>query len=434
MDIDDDVDGAVSLEDSHPFLTRKCSTSSPSADAPPSEVAPSTGPTSSENVGPSSGKRPRESVSTAGEPPAKVALNSPRTRDGADNNLNITYDEGDIPPFIIFVKRTMDCNGGDSRLDPVSVARVMTRIANDKITEVKSSGRNKVAVHFNDRATANKVLSHPLLKESGLSASIPAFRILRTGVVKNVPLDISENDILNHFTSPYKIVSAKRLNVRMFKDGESTFVPSRTILVKFRGQCLPRSVTYLHVSFPVMPYFPRVLMCFSCLRYGHVSSDCKSKPRCARCGSQKHPTVEDCPRDQLPPICCNCGGQHLPSFSGCPTYVRHKQIYAYATIENLSYSDARQKFGTSSPIGSSPPPNFFHHSDSPPSQILLSHPTPLVQPLDTMTFRHRVLLAIPHPPTMHSIILAALTPIWPAPPPPTNQNKRIPSHLKTPPH
>ncbi|KYN12411.1 hypothetical protein ALC57_15416 [Trachymyrmex cornetzi] len=277
----------------------------------------------------------------------------------------------------------------------------MTRIANDKITEVKFLGRNKVAVHFNDRATANKVLSHPLLKESGLSASIPAFRILRTGVVKNVPLDISENDILNHFTSPYKIVSAKRLNVRIF---------------------------------PVMPYFPRVFMCFSCLRYGHVSFDCKSKPRCARCGSQKHPTAEDCPRHQLPPICCNCGGQHLPSSSGCPTYVRHKQIYAYATIETLSYSDARQKFGTSSSIGSSPPPNFFHHSDFPPSQILLSHPTPLVQPLDTMTSWHRVLLAIPHPPTMHSIILAALTPIWPAPPPPTNLNKCIPSHLKTPPH
>ncbi|KYN17557.1 hypothetical protein ALC57_10134 [Trachymyrmex cornetzi] len=245
-------------------------------------------------------------MSTAGEPPAKVALNSPRTRDGADNNLNITYDEGDISPFIIFVKRAMDGNGGDSRLDPVSVARVMTRIANDKITEVKSSGRNKVAVHFNDRATANKVLSHPLLKESGLSASIPAFRILRTGVIKNVSFDISENDILNHFTSPYKIVSAKRLNVRIFKDGESTFAPSRTILVKFRGQCLPRSVTYLHVSFPVMPYFPRVLMCFSCLRYGHVSSDCKSKPRCARCGSQKHPTAEDCPRHQLPPCVLMC--------------------------------------------------------------------------------------------------------------------------------
>ncbi|KYN22262.1 hypothetical protein ALC57_05347 [Trachymyrmex cornetzi] len=146
--------------------------------------------------------------------------------------------------------------------------------------------------------------------------------------------------------------------------------------MKFRGQCLPRSVTYLHVSFPVLPYFPRVLMCFSCLRYGHVSSDCKSKPRCARCGSQKHPIAEDCRRLQLPPICCNCGGQHLPSSSGCPTYMRHKQIYAYATIENLSYSDARQKFGTSSPIVSLPPLNFFHHSDFPPLSNSTHSPHP----------------------------------------------------------
>ncbi|KYQ55984.1 hypothetical protein ALC60_05098 [Trachymyrmex zeteki] len=215
----------------------------------------------------------------------------------------------------------------------------MTRIAKNKITEIKSSGRNKVAVYFNDFVIANQVLSHPLIKESGLSASIPPFRVIRTGVIKNVPLDISEDDIIYHFASPNKIVSVRRLNIR--------------------------TLTYLHINFPVLPYFPRVLMCFSCLRYGHVSSDCKSKPRCARCGSHKYPKVEDCPRLHLPPVCCNCGGEHLPSSSGCPAYVRQKQIYAYATIENLSYLEARQRLATSSPFASPSPPNLFHHSDFP---------------------------------------------------------------------
>lgn len=161
------------------------------------------------------------------------------------------------------------------------MARVVARIASDKILEVKSSGRNKVAVHFSDRAAANNVLSNIAIKDNGLSAFIPAFRVLRTGIIKNVPLDVSDEDIIRNFISTYKIGSVKRLNFRTRTEGELITTPSQTISIKFRGQLLPGSVKYLHVNFPVLPYFPRVLMCFSCLRYGHVSADCKGKPRCA---------------------------------------------------------------------------------------------------------------------------------------------------------
>ncbi|KYN39838.1 hypothetical protein ALC56_05778 [Trachymyrmex septentrionalis] len=105
---------------------------------------------------------------------------------------------------------------------------------------------------------------------------------MRTDVIKNVPLDVSEDDILREFNS-YKILSAKRLNIRERKNGELIFTPSRTVMIKFRGQLLPRSIIYLYVNFPIFLYFPRVLICFSCLRYGHVSADCKGKLRCARC-------------------------------------------------------------------------------------------------------------------------------------------------------
>ncbi|KYN06196.1 hypothetical protein ALC62_02858, partial [Cyphomyrmex costatus] len=200
-----------------------------------------------------------------------------------------------------------------------------------------SSGRNKVAIHFSDFNMANTTLSHPSLKEAGLSAFIPSLNILRTGVIRSVPLDILEDDITK-----------------------------QTVLVKFREQFLPRSVSFLYVSFPVSPYIPRVLMCFSCLRYGHVIADCKSRARCERCGNAKHPTPDDCPRIQLPPLCCNCGGEHLPSASICPAFLKQKQIYACAATENISYVAARFKLGGSPPPSTSPPPNVYHPSEFPP--------------------------------------------------------------------
>ncbi|KYQ51915.1 hypothetical protein ALC60_08977 [Trachymyrmex zeteki] len=233
-------------------------------------------------------KRARGSTNDDEDPSSGLPLNA----NGNDNinvnaadtgHLNITYDKGDRAPYIVFIRRNVDGPNNDTRLDPISVARIVTRFANGKILEVKSAGKNKVAVHFGDYAIANRALSHPNIKEVGLNAFIPSFNILRTGVIRNVPLDISENDVVNLFSSQFKILSAKRFNIRSRKDGEITTSPSRSVLIKFRGQFLPRAVTFIHVNFPVYPYFPRVLMCFSCLRYGHVKADCKGKARCARC-------------------------------------------------------------------------------------------------------------------------------------------------------
>ncbi|KYM96984.1 hypothetical protein ALC62_12361 [Cyphomyrmex costatus] len=270
--------------------------------------------------------------------------------------LTLTYDKGDRPPFVVFIRRADNVLNKNkaSRLDPIAVACVVTSFAKEQIIEIKASGRNRIAIHFSDLNMANTTLSHPSLKEAGLIAFIPSFNILRTGVIRNVPLDISEDDIAK-----------------------------RTVLIKFRGQFLPRSVFFMHVSFPVSPYFPRVFICFSCLRYGHVIANCKSKSRCERCGKAKHPVPDECPRIQLPPLCCNCGGEHLPSASNCPAFLKQK-LYATAAIENISYVEARSKLGGPSPFVFLPP-NSFHPSEFP--SLLHTHnpPRPLINYQDLMT-------------------------------------------------
>lgn len=109
-------------------------------------------------------------------------------------------------------------------------------------------------------------------------------------------------------------------------------MPSRTILVKFSGQNLPHYVSFLHVRFPVLPYIPRVRLCFACLRYEYISADCKGAPRCPRCGNSRHDSPRDCPRANLPQICCNCQQKHLSFSSSYPLYVKQKHIYAMAAL------------------------------------------------------------------------------------------------------
>lgn len=81
--------------------------------------------------------------------------------------------------------------------------------------------------------------------------------------------------------------------------------------------------------------------------------DCKSAPRCSRCGNTRHESSKDCPRANLLPICCNCHQEHFPFSLSCPHYIKQKQIYAMAAIENISYSDTRFKLGYAGPSDSS---------------------------------------------------------------------------------
>jgi len=103
---------------------------------------------------------------------------------------------------------------------------------------------------------------------------------------------------------------------------------------------LLHSITYyLYVNFSVLPYFPRVLTCFSCFWYDHVSDDCKGKPRCVYCEHPKHPNSR---YQNLPLLCCNCEGEHFSLSSKCPVYLR-KQIYV---ADNVSYFKAKcSEFG-----------------------------------------------------------------------------------------
>ncbi|KAL6420927.1 hypothetical protein ACFW04_013810 [Cataglyphis niger] len=131
-------------------------------------------------------------------------------------------------------------------------------------------------------------------------------------------------DLVNSIETTAKILSIQRLNRKIKIDGETKFVPSKTILIKFKGQFLPPVVSLFKIRLPVHPYIPRVQLCYNCYRFDHISTNYKGKTRCLRCGGAKHNINEECPRSQQPPICCNCRGEHLPTISNCPSNIKQK--------------------------------------------------------------------------------------------------------------
>ena len=60
----------------------------------------------------------------------------------------------------------------------------------------------------------------------------------------------------------------------------------------------------------------KVVRCFSCHRYGHISASCTFEPRCVNCGQ------EECSESQCekPPVCVNCGKGHKSSSSTCQIF------------------------------------------------------------------------------------------------------------------
>lgn len=165
----------------------------------------------------------------------------------------------------------------------------------------------------------------PFLRTS-LVAFIPNFRTFRQGIIRNVLLDFSINEILNDLHSSFNVDSVK-LNQRIpslynrSSDPLLNYTPSRITCVFFKGQILPKYVFLYMVRYEVQPFLHKVPTCFSCFRLAHVKAQCKGHPRCVHYNESSHGDSVPCFKANLPPMCGNCKGAHIPS---CPELKIHK--------------------------------------------------------------------------------------------------------------
>lgn len=217
------------------------------------------------------------------------------------SNTNL-YSREDEPPFAVYIYSTQ---GNNARMHFSVLARIVSGVVKSDIVQIKKIGDGKILVEVRTAAAANNIVNNSYWGKNNLKAFIPSFRVLRTGIIKDIDQSLDIDCIKENLTSRVRVISIQRLNRRLHINGKVQYAPSRTLCVKFAGQCLPSEIILFNARYRVDPYIPKARICFSCYRIGHIRKECKSKPRCVFCGMDPH-NDEVCPQKDNEPQCINC--------------------------------------------------------------------------------------------------------------------------------
>lgn len=253
-----------------------------------------------------------------------------------------TYNKTDAAPFIVHIQKITESDSSNSILHPVSFGRVLKQnnVKNIINGSLKKIGRNKVSVSFSEFEDANLFMENLALKEK-YKVFIPTFNVTRMGVIKGVPLDWTEEDIIKDMSTPIgcgKIIKVRRMKRKVFNDGKASHINTGTVVATFDGQVLPKRIFMCYSSLSVELYIFPTVQCFNCCRFGHVKDQCRSLPRCFKCGG-KH-SGSTCSAEEGDFQCCSCGGSHFATNKKCPEFERQRAIKLSMAQSCISYAEA----------------------------------------------------------------------------------------------
>lgn len=195
---------------------------------------------------------------------------------------------------------------------------------NKGIKRFKRLNRYKIGAIFERPGLANLALNNlKAQNDLKLKATIPAASSETTGVIRNVPTDMSNQHIYNGISSSKNVVAVRRLMRRVRDEqGNTSLQPTQTVAITFACPNLPSNVDINAWYFEVSPYTPPVNQCLKCLRFGHIGKFCKNAQKCSICGEGHH--FSDCNKSAKEAVCTNCKGNHIAISAECP--IKKKKI------------------------------------------------------------------------------------------------------------
>lgn len=304
------------------------------------------------------------------------------------------YERNDAGPYIVHVMK-QSVPEDRSVLHPVQFGNFLKKNAFKNIVNgsLKRIGRNKLSLAFVDFNDANNFIDHPYLENQNFKAFIPTFSITRMGLVRGVPANWSEDEILDNVSVPIgcgNIIKVRRIKRKKIENGVTEFVSTETVVFTFDGQVLPKRVYMCYTALTVDLYTYPTVQCFQCCRFGHTKAFCRSKPRCFRCG-ESH-AGDSCSIEEDSASCCLCSGLHFATSKSCPEFDRQKQIKTSMAQNCISYSEASKQFP---PISKS----FADVLKSKPKQPMFpNNPKDLPTTPSTSSYRKTVFLKPRSPP------------------------------------
>lgn len=303
-----------------------------------------------------------------------------------DDKVKELYLPTDVGPFEIYME-SKGQGQGIGQLHAMSVGKLINKyhpMIQKDVVEITKMGKNRLRLKFRNGSAANTLVLSDELKKDKFECFIPSYLLKRKGVIKNVDLTLSDEEIVNESLfnqgRNIKLIAAKRF-IRKYKNekGEYETKPTFSVLLTFRGQVMPEYVFIHHVRCLVEPYISRVVQCYNCLRFGHMSNQCRSKIRCSLCGEQHD--RKDCEKKE-DLKCIHCNGNHSATDKKCTEQLRQTKIKTIMALENLSYSDAKMRFKNSYAKITDAPPVIYSKREFPPLTLNpnLNSITPQTEP------------------------------------------------------
>lgn len=225
--------------------------------------------------------------------------------------------------FVVFLSHQC-ANKPFSDGDKVALSQAIRKYAISGVLHLRPVNKFKVAVTFDLSNNANTFLGqNKFLDELGLFASIPAADTEVTGVVKSVPIGLSNKKIFSMIGSSRNVIQVRRFMRRARADGgEVVYIPTQTVAVTFASTQLPEYVYLDSWRHEVTQYVPPVKQCLKCQQFGHIAKFCKNNEVCSIC-SENH-NFKNCTADKENPVCANCKGNHVAISASCP--IKSKKI------------------------------------------------------------------------------------------------------------
>lgn len=203
---------------------------------------------------------------------------------------------------------------------------------------IEMINRSTARILFQNKEEANTCLDFFEIHNKLVTVFIENKEIMHRGIISDWPNGIPE--LFDAMDSRDNIIKMERIKKRIWnKDNDtSKTVASDNIIVTFRGKdCTDHVSIYDRMGFlRVKPYVKAVKQCYSCYRYGHIKSKCKSNTKCPICGKDAHGECNSAPH------CINCGGNHKSNYRGCIEYQRNKDMCIIMAHNNCSFFEAEK--------------------------------------------------------------------------------------------
>lgn len=159
-----------------------------------------------------------------------------------------TYQPSDKGPFIIIMEK--------EGISDIQTGKRLNELNIKNVINIKKTAKNKLKVQILDGKTANKILKNPTLSNiDQIKSYLPSSVITTTGVVRNIDISMSIEEIIENCTCECKITNVERMS-RWDADNLIS-VPSNNIKITFRSNKIPDIFKIYFVSRKVEYFIPK---------------------------------------------------------------------------------------------------------------------------------------------------------------------------------